>query len=213
MIKTKLYNPMDNETTDQICWHNLTIADKYYDSQFFIAATKGWFEFNSGKNYQDLEKELREKKLNTHIIARPTNDNYECIISCKPYKYASEELLQYSNSYEENFKNLGKIINNQNIESNTNNDDYNFISNNLKKLDITLVSSESFLNELIEMCEKEYNTKPTEKIVGILPKGGPIFGLFINDNLVSNYGFVMGQILGNDTNNTMKIVDLKSLFQ
>jgi len=122
-IKLIFDTPENSENPEKICWHNLEAADKYHLLSFFCAATRAWFKLHPDKNYQDLEKELRSKNLQTHIIAGkiekiPDNARlglhkqdsidykYECIFSCRPKEKAMEELLTHWKSYDENFEKL-----------------------------------------------------------------------------------------------------------
>ena len=241
MLKPTFVDPTITETPEQICWHNLAVADKYLNLQFFIAASIGWIKMNPTKNYQDLEKELRDRDFNTHLLAcKPksvpnshlglyrendlTTYSYECIFSCRPKEHAIKELLGHWPSYEINFKNLsrsGSIIVNdvtnidnadkdthmlsENEKSNT-----SLISENKKKLIITIDSAEKFLSDLISTCEEKYKQKPIEKIVGLAPSGEPIFGLFVDDKLVADIGFIIEYNAKKEQ--VMRLFDLKRLF-
>lgn len=129
------YDPIDESellTIDptEVAFHNMKIGESVYNLNIFIGGQSGYFKANPNKNYQDLEKELRERNFTTHIIAKsppaksdldykldmPENKSsslypvveykYEAIISCRPYNAALKELLQSWPSYEENFKAL-----------------------------------------------------------------------------------------------------------
>lgn len=108
-----------NQTPAQIVWNNISEADKKFNLQYFIAASLSWFKLFPDKNYQDLELELRNRKLNTYLIANRFNNKsyklckpdktpaeYLIIYSCRPPPYALEELLDYWPNYQDNFKNL-----------------------------------------------------------------------------------------------------------
>jgi hypothetical protein len=117
---------LGNMTESDIAWHNLKTSDDSFQLSCFISSIIGWLKINSTKNLQDLEKELRDKNFNTHLIARKLlskdvddgmklglpkrNDNvdykYECLISCRPKEDAINELLKEYESYEDNFANL-----------------------------------------------------------------------------------------------------------
>lgn len=241
MQKTIFIDPTADETPEQICCHNLTIADKYLNLQFMIASSMGWLKLNPTKNYQDLEMEFRSKNFNTHLLACKPKDipnthlglhkdsdstkyEYECIFSCRPKEYAIKELLQHWPNYEDNLAKLDKagsiiansdnneIADNKDIKKLNENekDSIQLISENKKKISVTAVSAENYLNELIDMCEKEYKRKPEEKIVGMAPNGSPIFGLFLGEELVSAIGFVME--LNGKNEKVMRLFDLKKLF-
>lgn len=113
-----------------VAWHNIKQADKHLNLKVFTSAAMGWLKANNGtKNYQDLEKELRERNLETHLIAAkppailpigcalmlphdasgpvaPRKWLYEAWFSCRPRAYALQELLTHNQSYEDNFAKL-----------------------------------------------------------------------------------------------------------
>jgi len=117
-----------NASANDIAWHNLKVADDNLHLTAFIGASTGWIRANPGKNFQDLEKELRVRNFKTHLIAKPNpnipdtvlrlplsseqNDEsgveykYQCLISCRPAEAALQELSQFSGSYDENFDKL-----------------------------------------------------------------------------------------------------------
>ncbi len=106
----------------------MKIADDNKCLDIFLGASNGWFKSNPGKSFQDLEKELRQRNFNTHVIAikprefpgvtlKHVHDVFhqgtgsekplwEAIISCRPREKALEELLTHSSSYKENFEKL-----------------------------------------------------------------------------------------------------------
>ena len=183
MFQAKLLDPNPEETPEQICWHNITLSDQCHNLEYFIMSSMAWLKLNPDKNFADLETELRNRKLNTHLLAHkpdlPPNSKlglhgnsnqeykYECGFSCRPLNLAIEELLQYWPSYEDNFDQLSKtgiaIMDNfdklekePNLEifHDTEKDMNKLIENNEKKLDITLISSEQILEDLTSQCVK-----------------------------------------------------------
>ena len=123
MYSIRLLDPEPNESPEDICWHNMNIADVSHDIKIFIFTIKSWFKLNPGKNYQDLEIELRKRNFNTDLIASKRNitidskiklpnkqviiyDGYECIIACLAREKAEQELLTYWPSYDNNFLKL-----------------------------------------------------------------------------------------------------------
>jgi hypothetical protein len=169
ILKIVLTNPEPNESKEQICLHNLSITDEYYNLKLFSLSVTAWFKLNPEKNYQDLEKYLRDNKLNTHLICKkPSNISknhklglfkendstlylYECIYSCRPPPYALLELKETMGfSYEENFENLkfaGSIF----VEDEET--DQILKNKNIKKLN----SQELNIGELISICSKKIN--------------------------------------------------------
>lgn len=242
MLQTTFTDPLETETIEEICWHNLMTADKYLNLQYFIAAATGWIKLNPTKNYQDLEKELRTKNLNTHLIASKsknisgthlglcgnndkTDCEYECIFSCRPKEFAVKELLEHWPSYDINFEKLDKAgsiiadsddndaIDNKNFKKFNDQEvsSVSLIADGKKKLTIVQISPEKFLSNLIEMAEKKFNKTPSEKIVGLTKSSGePIFGLFLEDKLLSDIGFVIK--INSQGDKSMELFDLKKLF-
>lgn len=119
-MEIKVIEPSNPNPFD-ICWNNLKEADTNYCLEIFCAAAEGWSKLNPTKNYQDFEKELRDKNFNTYLIAgKPKiypglkllnlqNNQicqYECIYSCRPKSFALQELLEHWPTYKENFNNL-----------------------------------------------------------------------------------------------------------
>lgn len=121
------YEPVDDyENATDIAFHNMKIGDDIHHLNTFIGGQSGYFFANPSKTFQDLERELRDRNFNTHLIAmNPPNkdkfkyilgtphnksDNveykYECITSCRPKEYALKELLESWDSYEANFEAL-----------------------------------------------------------------------------------------------------------
>jgi hypothetical protein len=122
MKRQVLVDPITDDV-NEIVWHNLKQSDENYNLQVFIAASTAWLKLNPTKSYQDLEKELRDRDFNTHLIAKKSilkenyliiicndykceNFEYECIFSCRPKQSALNELLATWKSYDENFEKL-----------------------------------------------------------------------------------------------------------
>ncbi len=106
-----------------VAWANMKTADLILNLKLFIDASMGWLRCNPKKNYQNLETELRERDFETHLIAKipsltggdlkipfstsqKEKIDFECIMSCRPRKYALEELLETAESYEQNWARL-----------------------------------------------------------------------------------------------------------
>ena len=70
MFHHKLAEPEESDTAEEILWNNLRESDKTYNLQLFIGSSMGWLALYPDKNYQDFETELRERGLNTHMIAK-----------------------------------------------------------------------------------------------------------------------------------------------
>lgn len=125
MNKIVIENIYDSTNQDytEIAFHNMKIAENIMDLTLFIGAQMGFFMANPEKNFQDLEKELRERGFFTHIIAKLpskyfTNYKlslkgnntkeiiYQGVTSLRHPPHATNELLETWKSYEENFNAL-----------------------------------------------------------------------------------------------------------
>ncbi len=131
MIKINYIKPNQEETPDEVSIYNMTLSDKFKNLQSFCQSSLAWLKNDSNRNYQDLEKLLRELNLDTHLIAKkfkledyPDSSNYKlCIpnrveqpsylefvllVSCRSKADALKELNLHSSSYDENYTNLLK---------------------------------------------------------------------------------------------------------
>ena len=101
----------------ETCWANLELADKMRALELFAVSAAAWLRI-SGQNHQALERELRARSFDTHLIAATLPEGatvavadslpYYCIYSCRPRESALNELLQYAESYEQNFERLAQ---------------------------------------------------------------------------------------------------------
>lgn len=236
MKRIQVIDISEGELPLDICWHNLKVADELHNLTYFICASSGWLSLNPSKTYQDLEKELREKNFNTHLIAvnkrnipgmelmmpDGMNAQHECIFSCRPTEYALRELLQHSGSYDENFKKLMYAGSYRAITDINNADDphmikfddneknkNNSIMQNKKKIMIETVSVQMFFDEITNKCQDQYGKPPTPKMIAMNYHGGPIMGFFVGDALLSNIGFSMRY--GSDGHQIVEFVNLQNL--
>lgn len=149
MIKISYIEPTHTETPDSIARSNIMISDRFKKADYLEMSCISWLKNNSERNYQDLEKLLRNLNIDSHVIAYPIkiipegvelgmpninkNDNlninpynfeYTVKISCKYKKDAINELLSFHPSYEHNFECLKKtgclMTKNSNSELNLN---------------------------------------------------------------------------------------------
>ncbi len=106
----------EEETPADVCWHNLLFADRVHHLEFFAVSAHGWVK-HTASDYQQLERRLREHNCDTQVIAVPGNGRYALpwnaracghwmLYSCRPRQHALEEMLQYCESYDENFARL-----------------------------------------------------------------------------------------------------------
>ena len=126
-----IYNPVESDADPkQVAWHNIRMADQHLDLSAVLTSIQGYFASHENATYQDLEKELRERNCNTHLIACNLSSHpglkcalkrkngssskeeldvdlkWEMIASVRPPPYALRELLQHQKTYEENFEAL-----------------------------------------------------------------------------------------------------------
>lgn len=227
------------ESIEEIIWHNLLQADSILNLNLFIASSAAWIKNNPTKNYQDLERELRKRHFNTHLFAKKfevsnkftlnaPNDlfepKYECIYSCRPPKYALSEIMQYWNSYEENFDKLALAgvvsvksvsdMKQKNSEtfvefSEKQQSDYELVTNCKKLIKITKIQPREYIEQIYKKIQDTLGKPPTNAIVGMTPNGGPIFGFVIDNEIVSNVGFSTEYDSGG--NMVFDVVDISKL--
>lgn len=155
----QIVSPGSHEEKINICWHNLSISDEVMCLEMFISAALSWVKLNPELNYSHLEQQLREKNLNTHLIAKNFIENgdvvlkygdtenkceYECIFSCRPKEVAIRELLEYSESYDINLNKLAKAGSICCKNKNINNNDFRMLG-----------AKEKTILEMIIDCEKK----------------------------------------------------------
>jgi hypothetical protein len=208
------------DVTD-IAWTNMRCGDKLFNLEWFIGGSMGWLKANPGKNYQDLETELRQRDLNTHLIAtKPRYSalkipyskggatmDFECIMSCRPKDAAMKELLTHAESYEENWARLafsGSIFtgdaddNREGIDAAVSSADIrNFedrektLMSRLSNNEVTLEVREITFQEHMKELESKYADVRTE-VYGVTA-GGPLLVCVAGKppTVVSDIGFVL----------------------
>lgn len=70
--------------TEDIIINNLVETDKICDPRYVMSAGTAWLRFNPGKNLFDLQEVMRDLGLNTIIVARPVDGNYQLCLPNKP---------------------------------------------------------------------------------------------------------------------------------
>lgn len=218
--KIVLRNPRSGDVPEEICWHNMKVADEFFELNFFMFAAHAWLNLNIDKNFQDLEKELRARNFNTHLIAKKNNRNnpdvelklhgqemkYEIIFSCRPPEYALKEVLLEWSSYRENFENLSNtgliVCDTDNLEvsgrkihkfSDKEGHTNVLILENKKKITIEKIPIEDHLTSIINHYQNNLGKTLEQRIVA-LTMGGCIIGYFVDDQLISPYCFIINQI-------------------
>lgn len=227
-------NPLETDTHDEIIWHNLEQADKYHHLLTFIYAVNAWIKEYKDKDYYDLEIELRKRDFHTHLIAKEPKNlrpdmklgifgrnnkeyKYECIFSCREKEAALKELLESSNSYEENLEKLkisGSIILDDTLNQDLGNDSYipnkhektngELIEECKKKIYFREISADEIITQIFNKCKEQYGKGPETVVYG-MDKDGPVYGFIINNKLVSNVGY---KIIYNNGDRNAEIVKL-----
>jgi hypothetical protein len=220
MIKINYLKPEPNETADSIAIENIKISDKFKNLQSFCQASLAWLKNDSERNYQDLEKLLRELNLDTHLIAKqlenfPDSDKYKlCIpnrqnqpedlkyvllVSCRNKVEAKKELGLHQTSYEENFVCLSKTgcFVDINIASNTENFSYSSLENSNENSILKSSLKYDFVpvsgKEAIDVVIKDLVQKykqEPEKIICGKLNERDIWGLKLNGELASPIGWI-----------------------
>ncbi len=228
--------PDETESVNDIIWHNLREADKHHHLLSFIYAANAWLRENKSKDYSDFEKEIRINNLNTHLIAcvpritrpdmklgilgRDDRDyKYECIYSCRPKKYALEELLENSSSYEENFEKLkqsGSIMLDDSLNegidlhvlSKREKTDGELVEECKKKIYYKTTPAEKVIEQLINSCRERFGKEPDRTVYGI-DSEGPVYGFVIDGRLISDIGYKYNTKVDKNSNETMSIIKLR----
>lgn len=122
--KTSFAEPPQGMSPEAVAWANIATADRTHNLRWFIGAASGLHRVCPELTLQDLEVQLRQRNMHTHLIAaRPTltgcrlvwpptqphreeNLEFQCIYSCRPREAALAEVLQHAASYEENWERL-----------------------------------------------------------------------------------------------------------
>ncbi len=233
MIKINYLKPEQNESPDDICIYNLRISDQYRNLKTFSQSSIAWLKNDPSRDYQDLEILLRNLDLDTHLIAKPFDQNeykdlilsipnritqpdnlkYMLLISCRPKHEAIKELESYHDNYEINFSNLkltGSLTNKNtdlSIENEVNNSlDYENekkIISSELKYDFSIVTGKQSIQIIYEDLEKKYNKQPEKKICGKLGETD-IYSLTINGEIASPIGWI-------ELENDYKLIDFRML--
>ena len=193
MIRPEYVEPDENESSDEICLHNIRISDEYKNTETLIYSFMGWFKNDDDRDFGKLEDLLRKNNMDTHLIAKrfdpinipegakitipndnPVNneDNYFqniLLISCRPKEDAVEELLKYHPSYEFNIINLektGSIFKTDNLLKDAKDDNIKDIINCKKKYRFIKYTDIEALGYIISDLEKQFGKKPVKTKVG-----------------------------------------------
>lgn len=210
MIKPEYMEPLGTETKDEIAVHNIKLCDEYKNSEGFIFSSIGWLKNDDSRDFQDLEKLLRDNNLDTHLIAKKinlgdipnntkivvpnnnSNNNLEnfyvniLLTSCRPKKEAIDELLKYHEDYQSNFEKLkktGSIFNNEAINDNPDQGISSILACT-KKYKFIKYNNKEALGYIIDDLEKKHNSKPIKTKIGS-KNGTPVYGLVIDGKIAT----------------------------
>ncbi|AYV82016.1 MAG: hypothetical protein Homavirus2_20 [Homavirus sp.] len=158
-----------------------------------------------------------------NTVDNNNNDNnssnliYDCIYSCRPKEYALKELLKHSSSYEENFEklnNVGRICFNSDIIdkkitqfSDSEKDILQQIRNAEVKLNVEIIDAKTHFEQTCNVIRNKYGVYPKKVVIGLNHHGGPIYGLALDDKLVSSIGY--SEFYDDDERICMEIVQFR----
>ena len=226
----------EGDNPSDVAFDNMSIADKNLNLTFFISGAQGWMNANKDKSYSDLEKELRKRSFDTHLFAKkiqlpkdrklyvPSRDNdtteykYECIYSCRPKKYALEEVLRHWKTYDENLealkyagcigvKDIDSLKGDTNVKyfDDTEMTNLQLVCENKKRIIAEYKSPETVIAEINKTIKEKYGEYPIHRTVGT--HGGPICVVTIGEKIVSNVGYIKN--IDNKGNVTLKLVEIQ----
>lgn len=224
MIKIIYTKPEILETAEEISIHNIKTTDKFKKIDYLEISCISWLKLDSKRNYQDLEKLLRDLNLNTYIIAQPidkipnglelglpnleqTNNKFEYVakILCGSKEDMINEILRFHSSYEDNYECLNKTGCLKTIKKQTDKEEEEKISNKNGVVEIK--------NVLESKLKLEFRyLKPIESINFVIAdltnkygkkpeeiacgeiNGNKVYGLVLNGNIVSPIGWIKKNI-------------------
>lgn len=211
MIRSDYIEPNQGETKDDIAIHNIKISDEYKNLETMIYSFMGWFKNDDTRDFQSLERLLRDNNLDTHLIAKyfdeknvpecakisiPNNNGnnnkenyfkYIVMISCREKEDALKEVEQFSDNYEVNFNRLketGSIFKTNELLENAKDKNIKDIINCTKKYRFIKYNNVEALGFMIEDIERQFGKKPTKVVVG-KKDGKDLYGLMV-DGIVRN---------------------------
>ena len=203
---------------NELSYENLKIVSKTHDLMIIMNAITGWFKSNPDCKTTDLEKKLREDKLDIHLISAelevdknkykmilPYNMSEECdrmiIYSCRPEKEALEELLTHAKSYDENFARLNNagIIMDRSIkeivevkkdfEEQT---DFERLKDVSGLVELKIDTFEDVFNGCIKFFKEKYGEEPEISLIGMGINGEAVNALTYKGRLCCPVGIMIG---------------------
>lgn len=211
MLKITCEIPNDEKN---LAFRNIVKLSKTKNYSMIFQCCLAWLIENNEINLQNLEKLLRNNNLDVFLIASDKiNDNeiislpncdrelkYNCIISCKD----KNEVLKYSNSYEENFTkllNTGFTINKddsfKNILDKTKDlDGLQFrLMHNKVRIELENVDPRTELQKDIKYALEKFGVKPVPVVIAKNnTTNEDIYGLVVHigdkQDIISQYGYI-----------------------
>jgi len=236
MLSTIEYiEPTIDETAESICWNNIMEADRHLHLTMFIVSCTAWINLHHDKNFYDLEIELRNRNLNSHLIAcitdippniklgLPKNKQnidykYECIFSCRPKKESLLEVLSHSKTYDENLEKLKfsgtRILSDESTLDTTDSKTKIFTKNERSNYDLVMDNEKKIkitkltLQDHLDLLEKQHNKTPNKTLLAKLNDKDILWGFTIDGVLVSMVG-----LKGNENSEEYAIIDLSRFMK
>jgi hypothetical protein len=206
----------------ELVWNNLKVADETLNLMCFCSLTSRWFDLSPGKNFQDFEKELRERDFNTHLFVSIPPENikhqlrlrksdtpnseykYRCMFSCRPKDAALQEVIQATgSSYESNFENLEfaasiHVDENENLESDAQrilpleHDLTTTMQNDNCVLKYDMLEIRDYVARMKDVLVEKYDDTVDWKLLGV-EDGKLYYGANYKDTIVSMKGICIGR--------------------
>jgi hypothetical protein len=230
MIRPDYIDVDINESKDDVALYNIKLSDEYKNIETMIYSFMGWFKNDDSRNFQDLEKLLRDNDLDTHLIAKyydkqnipenstisiPNNNEknkinnyfeYIVMISCREKEDAIKEVKTFADTYQVNFNRLektGSIFKTNELLENAKDENIKDIINCTKKYKFIKYNNVEALGYMISDLKNQFGTEPTKVIVG-KKDGKELYGLMVD-------GIVRSPIVYCHTDDEKKIdlIDLR----
>ncbi len=199
--------------------HNIENLSKTLNFSLCSQACFAWLVNNKDKSFYDLQNILIKKEINLYLIANDKIEEnhklsipneiddktlkYNCIFSCKNKENVLEEILKYSNSFEENLEKLkltGYSINKKDnfddiISKTKDLDALNFkVMHNLIEIDLKEINPKEELQKNLYAIKEKFKQEPKLIFVTKDKNDNQIFGFSIKHEdkieIVSQYGLL-----------------------
>lgn len=200
----------NKEARSKVAFDNMKQADECYNLKLLEASAIGWFRVNKNKTPKDLEILFRQYNFNTFIIPTSTSFSryislngiprmYICVFDNKNFTNDVSSIYIESDTYQSN---LQKLENTGFIEFDAPNDDDNYdvtleelylekLRTNTIRLVYKTISGKNLVNKMIYEILQEEGVLPEQKIYKYSKSKNQItYGLYINNILVCDYGFI-----------------------